>query len=47
MDTGRCMIKASGLPEPFEAQFIPDAKSVAKGYPAPKPPPVKKGKKKG
>jgi len=23
MDTGRCMIKAAGLPEPFEAKFVP------------------------
>jgi hypothetical protein len=23
MDTGRCMIKASGMPEPYEAKFIP------------------------
>ena len=23
MDTGRCMIKAAGLPEPYEAKFVP------------------------
>ena len=45
MDTGRCMIKATGLPEPYEAKFIPSAASVAKGYPAKKPVPVKKKRK--
>ena len=44
MDTGRCMIKAAGLPEPYEARFVPDAKSVARDYPAKKPPPKKRRK---
>jgi len=34
MDTGRCLIKASGLPEPYEAKFIPTV-DASKGY-APK-----------
>jgi hypothetical protein len=41
MDTGRCLIRATGLPEPYEAKFVPSAASVAKGY-APKPAPAKK-----
>ena len=45
MDTGRCMIRAAGLPEPYEARYIPDAKTIAKGMPAKKPVP-KKGRKK-
>lgn len=45
MDTGRCVIRAAGLPEPYEARYIPDAKTIAKGMPAKKTPP-KKGKKK-
>ena len=40
MDTGRCVIRAAGLPEPYEARFIPDASSIAKGMG--KKPPVKK-----
>lgn len=40
MDTGRCMIRASGLPEPYEARFIPDASSINKGMG--KKPPVRK-----
>jgi hypothetical protein len=47
MDTGRCMIKAAGLQEPFEAHFVPDAKSIAKSYPVQKPPPKPKAKRKG
>jgi hypothetical protein len=47
MDTGRCMIRASGVPEPYEAKFVPSAASIAKGYPAPKPAPPKKKKRKG
>ena len=48
MDTGRCMIKASGLPEPYEARFIPDAKSIARSYTPPKKPtPPRKGRRKG
>jgi hypothetical protein len=35
MDTGRCMIKASGLPEPYEAKFVPVADDKH-GYNAPK-----------
>lgn len=31
MDTGRCMIRATGLPEPYEARFVPDASSINKG----------------
>ncbi len=31
MDTGRCVIRAAGLPEPYEARFIPDASSINKG----------------
>lgn len=41
MDTGRCVIRASGLPEPYEAHFVPDASSVAKTM-KPKNPPAKK-----
>jgi hypothetical protein len=40
MDTGRCVIRAAGLPEPYEARFIPDAKSIARGMVT--KPPVKK-----
>ena len=32
MDTGRCMIKAAGLPEPYEAKFVPSQASIDKGY---------------
>ncbi|WP_296595132.1 hypothetical protein [Phenylobacterium sp.] len=45
MDTGRCMIRAAGLPEPYEARYVPDAKTIAKGMPTKKPAP-KKGRKK-
>lgn len=45
MDTGRCVIRAAGLPEPYEALYIPDAKTIAKGMPTKKPP-AKKGKRK-
>ena len=41
MDTGRCVIRASGLPEPYEARFVPDASSIAKTM-KPKKPPAKK-----
>jgi hypothetical protein len=47
MDTGKCMISAAGAPEPYEARFVPDAKSIAKSYVPKNPPPAKKGKKKG
>jgi hypothetical protein len=40
MDTGRCVIKASGLPEPFEARFIPSQESIDRGM-GPKPKPKK------
>lgn len=47
MDTGRCVIRAAGLSEPYEARFIPDASSINKGMgkkPAVrKPTPRKKG----
>lgn len=46
MDTGRCVIRAAGLPEPYEARYIPDAKTIAKGMPTKKSPAVKKGKRK-
>lgn len=45
MDTGRCVIRAAGLPEPYEARYIPDAKTIARGMQTKKPP-AKKGKKK-
>lgn len=41
MDTGRCVIRAAGLPEPYEARFIPDASSINKGMNR-KPPAKKK-----
>jgi hypothetical protein len=41
MDTGRCVIRASGLPEPYEARFIPSASSIAKTM-KPKAPPKKR-----
>lgn len=40
MDTGRCMIRAAGLPEPYEARFVPDASSINKGLG--QKPPVRK-----
>lgn len=47
MDTGRCLIRASGLPEPYEPRFVPSQESVDKGYPAKKKKaPVRKTKKK-
>ena len=46
MDTGRCVIRAAGLPEPYEARFIPDAKSIARTMIPAKKPPAKKAKKK-
>jgi hypothetical protein len=45
MDTGRCMIKAAGLPEPYEPRFVPSQESINKGMPAKKPP-VRKSKRK-
>ena len=43
MDTGRCVIRAAGLPEPYEARFIPDASSINKGM-GKKPAPKKKAR---
>ncbi len=45
MDTGRCMIKASGMPEPYEAKFIPVADDKH-GYGQPKKVVRKKSAKK-
>jgi hypothetical protein len=45
MDTGRCLIKASGLPEPYEARFIPVVDDKH-GYGGPKKPANKAVKKK-
>ena len=44
MDTGRCMIRSMGQPEPFEARFIPSQESINKGMQTKKPP-AKKAKK--
>ncbi|OYU69459.1 MAG: hypothetical protein CFE28_05235 [Alphaproteobacteria bacterium PA2] len=44
MDTGRCVIKASGQAEPFEAKFIPVVRSDI-GYNQPKKPVRKKTSK--
>lgn len=46
MDTGRCVIRAAGLAEPYEARYIPDAKTIARGMETKKAPAPKKGKKK-
>lgn len=46
MDTGRCLIRAAGRPEPFEPRFIPDASSIAKGMSPKKPAPKARPKKK-
>lgn len=45
MDTGRCLIHATGLPEPYEPRFVPTAASIAKGYVTKKPPATRKRKK--
>ena len=37
MDTGRCMIRSVGLPEPYEPRFIPSQESINKGMPGKKP----------
>jgi hypothetical protein len=42
MDTGRCMIRAAGLPEPYEARFIPSQESIDKGMQTKKPAAKKK-----
>ena len=44
MDTGRCIIKASGQAEPFEAKFVPVVRSDI-GYNLPKKPVRKKSSK--
>lgn len=44
MDTGRCVIKASGLPEPYEPRFVPQVR-VAGAETAPKAAAGKGGKK--
>ena len=44
MDTGRCVIKAAGLPEPYEPRFVPQVR-VAATESAPKPGAGKGGKK--
>ena len=45
MDTGRCVIRAAGLPEPYEAKFVPSQESINRGMTAAKTP-AKKGSKK-
>jgi hypothetical protein len=47
MDTGRCLIRASGLPEPSEPRFVPSQESVDKGYTPKKKAPARKKMKKG
>ncbi|WP_312165854.1 hypothetical protein [Phenylobacterium sp.] len=49
MDTARCVIKASGQPEPFEPRFVPTVRENASYKPAPpaKKPAAKKPAKKG
>lgn len=42
MDTGRCVIRAAGKAEPYEARFIPDASSVARKMKPARPAPKKK-----
>jgi hypothetical protein len=43
MDTGRCVIRASGLAEPYEARFVPSQESIDRGMgPKPKPKKTKK-----
>ncbi|RAK64224.1 hypothetical protein [Phenylobacterium kunshanense] len=45
MDTGRCMIKAAGLPEPYEPRFVPSQDSINKGMPTKKAPARKPARK--
>lgn len=48
MDTARCVIKASGQPEPFEPRFVPTVRENASYKPTPaKKPATKKPAKKG
>lgn len=49
MDTARCVIKASGQPEPFEPRFVPTVRENASYKPTPekKPAAKKPAKKKG
>jgi hypothetical protein len=43
MDTARCVIKASGQPEPYEPRFVPQVATQSVGYtPTPAKPPAKK-----
>jgi len=44
MDTGRCIIKASGQEEPYEAKFVPIVRADI-GYNLPKKPVRKKSSK--
>lgn len=46
MDTGRCMIRATGLPEPYEPRFVPSQESINKGMQVKKPPAKKRPAKK-
>jgi hypothetical protein len=46
MDTGRCMIRAAGLPEPYEPRFVPSQESINKGMPTKKAPAKKRTAKK-
>ena len=46
MDTGRCVIRAAGLPEPYEARFVPSQESIDKGMQTKKPA-ARKPKRKG
>lgn len=45
MDTGRCMIRAAGLPEPYEPRFVPSQESINKGMQTKKPAPKKTKRK--
>ena len=45
MDTGRCMIKAAGLPEPYEAKFVPTVMTDAEIKASHKAPTKKRSKK--
>ncbi len=47
MDSGRCVIKASGMTEPYEAKFIPTVRPIANTTVAQRAPGKKSGKKRG
>ena len=47
MDTARCVIKASGQPEPYEPRFVPTVRENASYKPTPPKKPAKKAAKKG